>query len=131
VSGDANGLTVDLKGAVDRNVIDDVGVPAGAELLAFTNAVQIGDRDVDKTRAALVAAVGEEATIEAAATVAIFNGLVRVADGTGIKLDAGVFAASIEERDYLDLNAFTGAANSADVQRIEGRAPSAVNELFG
>ena len=113
MSGEANGLHIDLEGALDADHIGDVGVPASAELLAFTNAVELGRGDIDQTRAALAAAIGAEATTEAAAIIAIFNGLVRVADGTGIQLDDGVFTASITDRESLDINRFAGAANSA------------------
>lgn len=130
MSGEANGLHIDLEGALDADHIGDVGVPASAELLAFTNAVELGRSDIDQTRAALAAAIGAEATTEAAAIIAIFNGLVRVADGTGIQLDDGVFTASITERESLDINRFAGAANSADLQPAPSM-PTAVHQLFG
>lgn len=134
MSGEANGLRIDLEAAVDRDHVGDVGVPASAELLAFTNSVELGG-DIGAARAALAEAIGDEATLEAAATIAIFNGLVRVADGTGIRLDDGVFTASVDERELLGINRFAGAANSADVRtRTSGAAPtaaSAVSDLFG
>jgi hypothetical protein len=134
VSGEANGLTLDLEAALDRDHVGDVGIPAGAELLAFTNAVELGG-DIDAARAALVAEIGAEATFDAAATIAIFNGLVRVADGTGIRLDEGAFTASVDERELLGINRFAGAANSADVRVRTGDAARAgsiaVSDLFG
>ena len=134
MSGEANGLEIDLEAALDPDDVGDVGVPASAELLAFTNAVERGG-DVEAARAALVAAVGEEATLQAAATIAIFNGLVRVADGTGIRLDDGVFTASVDNRELLGINRFAGAANSADVRaRTVGATQSdsiTVGDLFG
>jgi hypothetical protein len=130
VSGEANGLTVDLQGALDADHIGDVGIPASPELLAFTNAVELGRGDVDTTRAALAAAIGDDAATEAAAIIAIFNGLVRVADGTGIQLDDGVLTASVVERELFDINRFAGAANSAELQPASSM-PTAVHELFG
>lgn len=130
MSGEANGLTIDLDAALDPDHVGDVGVPGGPELLAFTNAVE-RDGDVAGTRAAVTAAIGDQATIEAAATIAIFNGLVRVADGTGIQLDGGVFAASVDERARLGIDRFTGAANSQDVTAPRSAPPNAVTELFG
>ncbi|MFT4616195.1 MAG: hypothetical protein ACI89G_001687 [Minisyncoccia bacterium] len=130
MSGEANGLTVDLKAAIERDHIGDVGVPAGAELLAFTNAVELDHDDIDATRTALADVIGRQATLEAAAIIAIFNGLVRVADGTGIQLDQGVFTASIEERDLLGINEFAGAANSTNVVAVNAQ-PMAVHDLFG
>ena len=132
MSGEANGLTVDLKAAIDRDHVGDVGVPAGAELLAFTNAVELDQGDIDATRAALTDVIGEQATLEAAAIIAIFNGLVRVADGTGIQLDQGVFTASIDERELLGIDHFAGAANSTGVIAADANATAiAVHELFG
>ncbi len=134
MSGEANGLTIDLEAALDPDHVGEVGVPASARLLAFVNAVEIGG-DVDAARAALVAEVGAEATQQASATIAIFNGLVRVADGTGIRLDEGVFTASVDERQRLGIDRFAGAANSAHVRaRTGGAAPSgsvAIGDLFG
>ena len=130
MSSAANGLTVDLQGALDADHLGDVGIPAGPELLAFTNAVELGRDDIDATRTTLAAVIGDAAAIEAAAIIAIFNGLVRVADGTGIRLDDGVFAASVAERETLRINRFTGAANSVDVQPAASQ-PAAVHELFG
>ena len=134
MSGEANGLTVDLEAVVDRDLIGDVGVPASAELLAFTNAVELGG-DVDAARGALADVIGADATLEAAATIAVFAGLVRVADGTGIQLDDGVFTVSADHRELLGINRFAGSANSADVRpRAAETAPAgplAVSDLFG
>ena len=134
VSSEANGMTIDLKAALDRDHVGDVGVPASPQLLGFVNAVEMGG-DIDAARAALADEIGAEATLEAAATIAIFNGLVRVADGTGIRLDDGVFAASVDERELLGVNRFAGAANSADVRpRTPAAGPTssiAVSDLFG
>ncbi len=81
---------------------------------AQTNgAPDAGDAEAD--RSALRAAIGPLAVHEAAATVAIFNGLVRAADGTGIQLDLGVLKASHDFRSELGVDSFAGAANSASV----------------
>ena len=134
MSGEANGLTVDLQAVLDRDHVGDVGVPASAALLAFTNAVELGG-DIDGARAALENEIGAEAAMEAAATIAVFNGLVRVADGTGIRLDDGVFTVSARERELLGINRYAGAANSDDVRAMEAdaapHAPIAVADLFG
>ena len=88
-----------------------MGVPAGAELLAFAEAAVRGE-PLDEHREALVTAVGADGAGQAAATVAAFSGLVRVADGTGIPIDDGLAAASTEIRDELGLNDFNGADNT-------------------
>ena len=128
MSSDAADVQIDLDRAVDNDFVGDVGVRASAELLAFTNAAH-GRGDLETTRVRLLDAVGEDGLIEAAATIAIFNGLVRVADGTGIQLDAGLESASRDERKRLGLDDFAGAANTPT-----GRSTSlvaSIGDLFG
>lgn len=120
-----------------RPVADgDYGFPAGAELLAFASAANrvanpamgSGGQDesgdaastLDDARTELVAAVGPDGLLEAAATVAAFNGLVRVADGTGIELDDAMIVVSADVRSHLGLDAMAGAANT----RRLGRDPT-------
>jgi hypothetical protein len=44
--------------------------------------------------------------------VAVFNGLVRSADGIGIPLDDTMLAATVEARAELGLDSYAGAANN-------------------
>ncbi len=125
-----NGLTVDVDGALDPECLDDCGIPAGDLLLRYVSAVELGEGDADEARRSIVAALGEDALIEAAATIAIFNGLVRVADGTGIALDDGVLGYSADFRERLGLNNFGGALNS-DVSIDAAPASGATSDLFG
>lgn len=131
MSSDAIGLDVDYDKVLDPDHIGDVGVPHGAELLAFTNAVQVGTPDPAATRAALARAVGPDGLREAAATVAVFNGLVRVADGTGIQLDGGVFAVSAVDRARLGIDRFAGSANGGASAPTSTSGPLSIAELFG
>ena len=50
--------------------------------------------------------------IDAAVIVAVFNGLVRSADGIGIPLEDGMLAATVDARAVLGLDRFVGAANN-------------------
>jgi hypothetical protein len=132
VSSEALGLDVDYERILDRDHLGEVGVPHGPELLTFTNAVQIGTPKLPPARAALESEVGAEGLLEAAATIAIFNGLVRVADGTGIQLDGGVFALSADDRARLGIDRFAGAANSAtSATSIEAPTALSIAEMFG
>jgi len=103
-------------------------VPDGSALLKFATAAQNNSDDLAQARADLINVVGQAGLVEAAATVAIFNGLVRVADGTGIQLDDGVLADSADYRDRLGVNGYGGAQNSRDIDN-QGRAQS-VAEMF-
>ena len=63
------------------------GVKAGVVLAAFAEAIITGDDILAQARSAVVAALGEAAMIDAAAVVAGFNGITRIADATGIPLE--------------------------------------------
>lgn len=105
------------------------GVAGGAELLAFAEAAVKGE-PLEELRTALIDAVGMDGASQAAATVAAFSGLVRVADGTGIPIDDGLAAASTEIRDQLDLGSFSGAANT-DLAAVVGGGSNDPAALFG
>lgn len=64
------------------------GVPHEAELLGFAEAVVRDERPaIAETRRRLVEAIGVEAALDAAAVVAAFHVVTRIADATGIPLD--------------------------------------------
>ncbi len=130
VSGRKAGLTVDLDVATDSSRTGDAGVPHGAELLAFATAANRRSSDLPAARAALEAAVGSEGLLEAASTVAIFNGLVRVADGTGIQLDPSMMTSTSETRAALGIDLFGGAANSVGAPTEPRQDASGVMGLF-
>ena len=66
----------------------DSGVPSGDCLIAFADAVVIaGNGDLAKAREALCAELGPDALVDAAAVVASFNAVVRIADACGIPLE--------------------------------------------
>lgn len=119
---------MDIDAALDVSAMSDAGIPAGGALLRFATAVQATSDDLPDARTQLVSAVGEAGLREAAATIAIFNGLVRVADGTGIQLDDGVLADSADYRERLGLNGYGGAVNSPTVETHD-RAQT-VMEMF-
>ena len=63
------------------------GVPSGLLLRRYAEAVFSDDRDLVATRDDLIEAIGIDATVQAASIVASFDGINRVADATGIRLD--------------------------------------------
>lgn len=108
---------------------DDGGLPDGRLLVDYAEAVVRADEDLPDLRAELVTRVGPDAAAHAAATVSAFSGLVRVADGTGIPIDDGLAAVSVDLRDTLGLGAYHGAANSPDADRRSSGFAS-VDDLF-
>lgn len=88
----------------------DGGLPFGAELVAFTEAAGRFDEEaLVAARAALVAAAGEAFMVDAAAVIANFEMMTRVADGTGARFPAESAAhrAAVDAR--LDIGGFTSA----------------------
>lgn len=84
----------------------------GALLRDYAEAILDPARDVISARNACETALGPDATVQAASIVASFDGINRVADATGIRLDpesAQRGASSIIEA--LDLEAL-GAARA-------------------
>jgi hypothetical protein len=80
------------------------GVPHEAELLGFAEAVVRGDGlAVAETRGRLVEAIGPEAALDAAAVVAAFHVVTRIADATGIPLDRDMYERSAELRAQMGL----------------------------
>ena len=91
----------------------DAGVVHGARLLAFTEAV-MGDDEaaLARERALLRAALSPECFVEVAAIIGAFNVVDRIADATGIPLDAMLVAMGGDLRDELNLGRFASAANT-------------------
>ena len=63
------------------------GIPAAGILSNFAEAILANADSLAQSRSAVVAALGEAAMIDAAAVVAGFNGITRIADATGIPLE--------------------------------------------
>ena len=85
--------------------------------------------DVSPLRSKLLDRVGPEATGHAAATIAAFSGLVRVADGTGIPIDDGLASVSVNIREQLSLEKLGGAQNS-NLDRVATAEFTTVDALF-
>lgn len=91
----------------------DVGVPGGAELLEFADAIVGPDRQrLDRARAGLERVVGPDAVPAASAIAATFSMNDRIANGCGIPVIPMVLKATKDIRDQLGLNDFRSAANT-------------------
>lgn len=73
----------------DANV--ETHVPDGTQLLEFVEAVMQGDpATVTEARNQLQNSMGESAVVDASTTIAMFSIMDRIADATGIPIDAGI-----------------------------------------
>ena len=92
----------------DHEAAATSGVEHGAVLIAFAEAMA-GEDDAALARArqAVVEVLGAEAMVDAAGVASNFERMVRIADATGIQLDARMAALSQETRDALHLERFT------------------------
>ena len=106
------GLQVDLAAALQGGGAE-TGVPCGALLIAFAEAV-LGTNDavLRSARAALRDRMGDAALVDAAATVASYNSVVKVADATGIPLDTETAEATADLREDLGIGTYTSGQKS-------------------
>ncbi|MFV0260806.1 MAG: hypothetical protein ACK5PP_20415 [Acidimicrobiales bacterium] len=81
-------------------------------LLGFAEAAVGNEDSLDDARRRLVATLGPAAAGQAAATVAAFCGLVRVADGTGIPVDRGLAEVSSDLRRELGIDQYGDPASN-------------------
>jgi len=81
-------------------------VPHEAGLIAFADAAIDPAAEVGPARSALLACLGDEGTIDAAAVVAGFDAITRVADGSGIPLEPTKAEATADWRASLGIDAY-------------------------
>jgi hypothetical protein len=102
-SSEARGLTVDPREVTGADAVH--GVPHGPLLTAFADAALAGDAaELARRRAELRSTLGDAAAAVACGVIAHFCMLVRIADATGIPLDAPleVFTQAVRTRAGID-----------------------------
>jgi hypothetical protein len=114
------GGEVDLAGIAAGSDSEHSPVRGAAALTAFVDAALASDREADpvtlvRARTRVREELGSEALVDAAAVIGNFERMVRIADGTGIPLDAPVLVATETIRGELGIDAFES-----------GRAPTTV-----
>lgn len=83
------------------------GVPHGVVLVAFVDAVLSGsDAELRGVRDSVRSAVGDAGFVDACATIASFNAVVKLADGTGIPLEDWKEGRTRDIREALSIDAF-------------------------
>jgi hypothetical protein len=113
-SSKAKGENYDL--ALLTGAGGDGNIPHGALLVAFAEAV-LGNDDqrLAAIRSEIRSKLGEVALVDAAAIVATFNAIDRVADATGIPIEDAKAEMSADLRAALGINAFAESrGESAD-----------------
>jgi len=123
-SSEASGESVDLKQAINGDGSNS-GIEGDSVLNQFAQAA-LGDDElaIECARHRVSETLGDAAMVDAAAVIANFQRMVRIADGTGIPLDEPVLMTSQSIRSELGIDAFQGAINSKDlpfVKRIMGK----------
>lgn len=105
-SGEHKGQTIDLDAVIGK-AEGDGGIPSGAVLVAFAEAV-VGDdgNALADARNAVLDALGGDALVDACGVAATFNAIDRVADSTGIPIDEKRIEPSAELRDRLGIDRF-------------------------
>ena len=109
-SSNATDGHVDLASAVGEGHGD--GVDHGRVLLQYAEAANQVAAEISDLSDAILDVFGPTGLVEAAATVSVFNGLVRSADAIGIPLDEVVLNATADQRSALGIDEYAGAAQS-------------------
>ncbi len=105
----SRGSDVDLA-AITKGASGEVaGVAYGAELIAYADAVVARSPDVAETRNAVQKSLGDAGVVDAAAIIANFQRMVRIADGIGIPIDGPLDLLSADIRHELGINEFSSA----------------------
>ncbi len=101
---------LNLNGTVSNEV--DSGVEHADVLLRYADAAVRRATDLEEARNALNVAMGPDAVVDCAATIANFQRMVRIADGCGIPLDSFSRQESEKWRDGLGIDNFRSRNNT-------------------
>ena len=117
-SSEHNGEIIDLQALTGGVNGAASGIPHGDLLVAFAEAVTLASEPaIAQARIALQAAMGDEALVDAAGIVGMFNGLDRVADATGTPLEDWKAADTAEMRAAIGIDEY--AATQAELEAGE------------
>jgi hypothetical protein len=127
-SVETDGVEADYRGIADRESAEESSVPAAGALVGLVEASLSDDAgnagDADEARARVRRELGSAALVDAAAVIGNFERMTRIADSTGIPLDAPVNVMTESIRAELGIDNFGSAADRASVkwwQRLIGR----------
>ena len=111
------GLEVDYRGIADGRGAEESTVPGAGALVRLVEATFSSNAaDGVSARERVRRELGSEALVDAAAVIGNFERMVRIADGTGIPLDAPVNVATESVRADLGIDRYATAANTQAVR---------------
>ena len=132
-SVETEGAEADYRGIADGESADASSVPAAGALVGLVEAALSADGgDGEQARERVRRELGSAALVDAAAVIGNFERMTRIADSTGIPLDAPVNVATEAIRAELGIDRFGSADNTESVkgwQRMLGRALEPVARL--
>ncbi len=130
-SGKLAGEPVDLRVVTDAGAAGASGVAEADALLAFTDALVAHDGDaLGRARADLLERLGPEGLVDAAAVASNFERMDRIADATGIPLDAPLAMMTEDLCAELGLGRFASAANTPAIGAAQRAAARALQPLL-
>jgi hypothetical protein len=89
------------------NTVGDCGIPEGALLIEFAEAILGGDEArLAQARASIAASMGTAALVDAAGIAGLFNAIDRVADATGTPLEKAKAVDTARLRDAIGIDEF-------------------------
>ena len=108
-SGEHDGVDYDLDAIVGAAAGGAATVPQASLLSDYAEGFYDGAEALAGSRARILADMGPGCLVDAAATVAIFNAVVRIADSTGIPLEDAKAEMSEDIRGNLGIDGFPSA----------------------
>lgn len=114
---ETEGAEVDYRGIADQEGAEASSVPAAGALIGLVEASLSADNDDgEKARERVRLELGSEALVDAAAIIGNFERMTRIADATGIPLDAPVNVATEDLRAKLGIDDYPSAVNTESVK---------------
>ncbi|MBW2271294.1 MAG: hypothetical protein JRH16_22305 [Deltaproteobacteria bacterium] len=112
-SGETTGKTFSVKAVTDGS--HESGVPHGAALVRLAEAT-LGDAAavLGASREEVRKALGPDGLVDAAAVIATFSKMDRIADATGIPLDGPMGLLTQGLREEIGINHFASASNTPE-----------------
>ncbi len=131
-SGEIAGESYRLEAVADGDPDGTSGVPHGPALITLAEALVSGDEAaLALARAGVLEALGPAGLVDAAAVAANFERMVRIADATGIPLDAPVAALTADLRDRLGLDRFASSAHTRRLGWLGWRVSAGLRRVAG